>query len=190
MGLTLLIPDVPAVYLWPAFSVVLGSLAGVFCFADEQMRGTNKFWAERALPPGRMWLAKVMTSSGLLLSCLVIVLLPIVIATIFQGRRGYSEGGFAGFAAQVFRTKLISPGFPFTIGLFVWPLYGFAASLFSGMCFQKPLVSFAVGSMTGAMTAAMWIPSLLSGGSASMAGRSSGRLSSAFRPTIASRHST
>jgi hypothetical protein len=157
-GITLIIPGVPALFLWPGLTVFLGVLAGVFGFVDEQLNGVNRFWAERSLPPGRLWVAKVLAGSGVLLTSLGVVAVPLVIVTAMQGQTT------APFLNRLFGTGLVGPGFPFVTGLFLWPAYGFAAGLLAGMCFQKPLVSVAVGLMTGAATAAMWIPSLFSGG--------------------------
>jgi hypothetical protein len=168
-GLVLIIPDVPPLFVWPAMTVVLGVLAGCFAFMPEQLHGVQPFWAERALPPGRMWVAKVLAGSTILLSCCFIAALPMVVATLIRGNPG---GGYYGgeesvvarFVGNMFRTALISDGFPMVKALFLWPVYGFAAGVLSGMLFDKPLVSVAVGLMSGAATAALWIPSLFGGG--------------------------
>ena len=164
-GITLVIPGVPTVFLWPGVTVFLGVLAGVFCFIDEQLNGVNRFWAERSLPPGRLWFAKVMAGSFVLLTSLVLLAVPLIISILIQGRPdGQVMAGPSRYLNHMFGTGLVGPGFPFFKGLFLWPAYGFAAGLLAGMCFQKPLVSVAVGLMTGAATAALWIPSLFSGG--------------------------
>ncbi|MFO0935442.1 MAG: ABC transporter permease [Gemmataceae bacterium] len=163
-GICLLIPDVPVAFVWPVIALILGTLTGVLCFASEQLHGVNRFWAERSLPTGRLWFAKMSVGLGVLLSCLILTLIPIVLLTFYQGRQFHSDDGFADFVSQMFRTKLISSGFPYSIVILLWPVYGYAGGLLAGMCFPKPLVSFAVGMMSSAMAASLWIPSLLSGG--------------------------
>jgi ABC-type transport system involved in cytochrome c biogenesis permease component len=168
-GMVLLIPDVPPAFVWPAMTVILGVLAGCFVFMPEQLHGVQPFWAERALPPGRLWTAKVLTGLATLLSCCLFVALPMALATVIRGNAG---GGYFGsedsvvtrFVSQMFRTALIGEGFPFFKAFFLWPAYGFAAGVLSSMLFDKALVSVAVGLMTGAATAALWIPSLFGGG--------------------------
>ena len=160
-SIVLLIPDVPPAFVWPAMTVILGVLAGCFAFMPEQLHGVQPFWAERALPPGRLWAAKVLTGSFVLISCCVLLVVPMLFATLIRGNPG---GGVANFVANLFRTALIGDGFPYFKAFFLWPAYGFAAGVLSGMLFEKPLVSVSVGLMTGAATSALWIPSLLSGG--------------------------
>lgn len=168
-GIVMLIPDVPPAFVWPAMTVILGVLAGCFAFMPEQLHGVQSFWAERALPPGRLWFAKVLTGLTILVSCCLFAALPILIATLIRGNPG---GGYFGgeesvvarFVSNMFRTALIGDGFPYLKAFFLWPFYGFAAGVLSGMLFEKPLVSVAVGLMTGAATSALWIPSLLGGG--------------------------
>lgn len=168
-GLVLLIPDVPPLFVWPAMTMIFGVLAGCFTFMPEQLHSVQPFWAERALPPGRLWFAKVMTGAAILVSCCLVAALPMLIATLSRGNPG---GGYFGaeesvvvrFVSNMFRTALIGEGFPFFKAFFLWPAYGFAAGVLSSMLFEKPLVSLAVGLMTGAATAALWIPSLFGGG--------------------------
>jgi hypothetical protein len=153
-GLSLLIPDVPAVIVWPSVTLFLGVLIGVVGWADEQGNGAGRFWLERRMPTGRMWLAKVL---GGLLSTLTIAVataLPFLILSAVRKFGRVDHGSHL----------LFEYGFPLVRFTLLWPVYGFAVGHLVGLLFRKPIVSVAVGTMLAAVAAAAWLPSLLGGG--------------------------
>ncbi len=153
-GLSLLVPDVPAVILWPSVTLFLGVLMGVIGWADEQGNGAGRFWVERRTPTGRLWLAKVL---GGLLSTLAIAVataLPIIILSMARKLGRVDHGSYL----------LFEYDFPLLRFALLWPVYGFAVGHLIGLLFRKPIVSVAVATMVAAVAAMAWLPSLLGGG--------------------------
>jgi hypothetical protein len=152
-GIVLVQPPIVPIFAWPALSLIAGVLAGVVGPADEQNNAAFRFWGERRLPAGRLWMAKVLAGLGMTLAMLVALLVPMAIT----------------LAAGGLRQRPIAPlfaesGFPVATYLLVWPAYGFAFGHLAALLFRKAVVAGAVGIMTGGTLAALWLPSLLSGG--------------------------
>ncbi|MFO0847871.1 MAG: hypothetical protein U0871_04810 [Gemmataceae bacterium] len=158
-----LIPDAPAAAIWPIVSLLAGVLAGVVTVADEQQAGAVRFWGERRLPAGRLWLAKV--TLGLLLTgaVLVALLVPAVLAAVINPPRLNRPPGSV-LGAVLHSGVLAELDFPVWTYLLVWPVYGFAFAHLAGLLFRKTLVAGAVGALLGGTFAAVWMPSLLAGG--------------------------
>lgn len=159
-GLILAIREVPMVFLWPAASAILGVFAGVCAFAPEQMSNVQRYWAEQRLPVGRLWTVKVVHALVMLGSAMLLLGTPPLVTAIVN--KTFRE--FSGLPTGYFRSMLIDGEGPVLAMVFLWPAYAFVASLVAGQCFRKPVVSLAVGGMIGMSLAALWIPSLLSGG--------------------------
>lgn len=159
-GLILAVPDVPMVFLWPAATAILGVIVGVSVFAPEQMSNVHRYWAEQRLPVGRLWTVKVIHAVVMLGSAMLLLgTPPLVTAIINKTFRLFSD-----IPSGYFRSMLINGQGPVLAMVFLWPAYALVASLVAGQCFRKPVVSLAVGGMVGMSLAALWIPSLLSGG--------------------------
>ena len=58
VGAVMLAPEAEPLFIWPGATLALGVLAGVTTVGEEQVRGVARFWAERRLPLGRLWLVK------------------------------------------------------------------------------------------------------------------------------------
>lgn len=158
VGLILLHPDAVPALVWPATALVLAALTGVIAFADEQTRGVNRYWSERQLPAGRLWLAKAAGSLALAIGLALLVILPRVIATIRGGSEPYRFG-------EVFHSGVIAAIGPAVLFyLLVGPIYGWVFGLFCGMLFKKPVVAAATAILLAGTTASLWMPSILSGG--------------------------
>lgn len=155
-----LVPEqsIPLV-IWPVIALLAGVLVGVVSVADEQTSTAYRFWVERRMPVGRLWLAKVAAGLAMLLMVLLAMLLPALIALMLR------EGSRGPFFASLFRTGLFAePGFPVIGYLLVWPVYGFVCGHLSALLFRKTVVAGAVAIMTGGTVSVFWLPSFLSGG--------------------------
>jgi len=156
-GLSLLQPSVPALFIWPMTTLMLGTIVGVTGWSDEQNAGSFRFWAERRMPLGQLWLAKVVYGLALVALLVVLLALPSLAAA-----RIVERGPIVPLA---FHSRLfLDRGFPVAEYLWLWPIYGFAFGHLAGMLFRKAAVGTAVGLMTGGSIVAFWLPSLLSGG--------------------------
>ncbi len=156
-GLSLLQPSVPILFIWPITTMVLGTIVGVTGWSDEQNSGAFRFWAERRMPVGRLWLAKVVYGAAVVALLMVLLALPSLIAS--------RVAGASLVVPTMFRARLFHDrDFPIAEYLWLWPAYGFAFGHLAGMLFRKAAVGTAVGIMTGGAIVALWLPSLLSGG--------------------------
>jgi hypothetical protein len=159
-GCVLLLGEAVPTAIWPALGLVVGVLAGVVGLADEQTDGASRFWGERRLPVGRLWDVKVLTGLGLTLLLTTALLIPAVAAALVRETQGLEQT----LPVAVLRTGFAEPGFPLLMYLLVWPIYGFAFGHLAGLLFRKAVVAGAVGLLVGGTLAALWLPSLLSGG--------------------------
>jgi len=156
-GLSLLQPTLPVLFVWPVATLMLGTVVGVTGWSDEQNSGSFRFWAERRMPVGRLWLAKVGYGLALVALLLVLLALPSFVAARVAG------GG--PIVPTMFRARLfLDQSFPIAEYLWLWPIYGFAFGHLAGLLFRKAAVGTAVGVMTGGAVAVFWLPSLLAGG--------------------------
>ena len=156
-GLGYLEPSLPVLFVWPAATLMIGTIVGVTGWSDEQNSGAFRFWAERRMPIGRLWLAKVAYGFALIAILLMAMALPSLIAARAQGT--------GQILATAFRARIfLERGFPVAEYLLLWPVYGFAFGHLAGLLFRKAAVGTAVGLMTGGAIVALWLPSLLSGG--------------------------
>ena len=155
-----MVPDesLPTI-VWPAISLIAGVLCGVVTLTDEQGTQATRFWGDRRLPVGRVWLAKAAAGAALTLFVVLMLMVPLILAGVF----GQPSGGT--FFARLFRTGLFAEeGFPVLTYLLVWPAYGFAAGHLFAILFRKTLVAGAAALMVAGTLAGLWLPSLLSGG--------------------------
>ena len=138
-------------------------LAGVTTFADEQTRGSARYWGEQRLPIGRVWLVKIGLHALLALWLLILLAIPLAI----QFRSGPGNRGHSVLAA-VFRSQLFDElerygwhGWKFLV---VPAVYGFAAGHLCGLLFRKLVVACGVAGIVGGVGATLWGASLLAGG--------------------------
>lgn len=165
-GSVMLVDNAPMVVGWPAATLLLGALVGVIGWADEQGKGAYRFWGERRLPAGRLWLVKVVWGLGLALGLSFLYLLPTLVrAAVAGGDRG------SGSAAGVFGSWFLEMGRMYTgswssVAAFalLWPVYGFAAGHLAGLLFRKAVVAAGVAVLAGGTFAGVWLPSIFAGG--------------------------
>ena len=156
-GLGYLEPSLPVLFVWPVATLMIGTIVGVTGWSDEQNSGAFRFWAERRMPIGRLWLAKVAYGFALIAVLLMAMALPSLIEARTQGS--------GPIMATAFRARIfLERSFPIAEYLLLWPVYGFAFGHLAGLLFRKAAVGTAVGLMTGGAIVALWLPSLLSGG--------------------------
>ncbi|OWK46734.1 ABC transporter permease [Fimbriiglobus ruber] len=151
-----------ALYLWPALSLLAGVLVAVIGVSDEQSNIAVRFWGERRMPVGRLWSVKILAGLAILSCVLVALAFPAFIAIFFVPRENRHYGNAL---AVVFGSGILNTfRFPWVSYLFVWPVYGFAFGHLSALLFRKGIVAGMVALMTAGTFAALWVPSLLSGG--------------------------
>lgn len=163
-GLALAFVD-PAYAVWPGLSMFLAALTGVLAWGDER-GGAYKFWAERRLPVGRLWLAKVTSGSALALGLILVLGLPNFLLNVLYDDRhigAFFRAGFLGVETYYGPGTGIDPRHFFQY-LLLWPVYGFAAGHLAGMLFKKAVVAVGVAVLSAGGLAALWFPSFFIGG--------------------------
>lgn len=156
VGATMLHPESYPFLVWPAITLSLGVLAGVTTLGEEQTRGIARFWAERRLPLGRMWLMKTLTHFGIALLAAVVTFIPIYIASPGIPFRTQLLGNPEwGLRAELPRYVLLAL------------VYGFVAGHLAGMLFRKTVVAGLVAAVISATLVGLIAPSLLCGGASS-----------------------
>ena len=162
-GLALLVPTAKPFVMWPALALTTGVIAGVLTFADEQTRGSARYWGEQRLPIGRVWLFKIGVHLLLCVWLLLLLAIPLLIRGQLDdpGRISRTHS----FLASAFRSPLFDElGSQTWKYLLVPAVYGFAAGHLCGLLFKKLVVACGVAGIVGGVAAIMWGPSLLSGG--------------------------
>ena len=159
LGLSMLAEPVPMLAAWPVVTLFAGALVGTIGWADEQGRGSYRFWGERRLPATRLWLAKVSAGLALTLGLGLLFLLPSVVRAIANSKEATA-------AATPFPLLLIGGRSLWNIAFFtfLWPVYGFVAGHLAGLLFRKTIVAFAVAVLAGGAVAGLWFPSVYAGG--------------------------
>ncbi len=151
--------------LWPAATLIVGVLCGATAFADEQ-QGSFRFLGDQRLPLGRLWLVKVGVRFGIAVVAALLVLAPSFIGAIYNipASRWENPQGPYYFFAHVFHSDLLVELCPSGLFLTLWLLYGFSSGCLFGLLFRNGLAAGVFALFTCALTAALWIPSLLGGG--------------------------
>jgi hypothetical protein len=158
-GCVLLIPELSAAMVYPIPCLIVGVVAGVALWNDEQTGQSLRFWSERRLPTGRLWRMKTVSGFALLFPSLIVLLFPIVI------RASFSETSRTPFTGRMFQSAVVvDSSFPILQYLVVWGMYGLAFGSLFGMLFRKGIVAGAVALMVSAAMAGVWFPSFLMGG--------------------------
>lgn len=162
-GLTFLLPDMRAIFVWPALALTAGVLAGLTAFGDEQTHRTSLFWSDMRLPIGRAWWVKIGIHLALLGWLLFLVALPSWFRAEFAATKRYEYGH--SLLSAVFKSRLFeelgSQGWKY---LFVPAVYGFVFGHVCSLFFRKLVVACGVAMMLGGVGAVAWGPSLLAGG--------------------------
>jgi hypothetical protein len=155
LGAVLLAPESQALLIWPGATLACGVLAGVTALGEEQTRGVARFWAERRLPLGRMWLAKIAIHFAIASLAALVMFLPI----------------YAAAPGMPLRSRLLAQyemGLRAELPRFLWlgVVYGFVFGHLCGMLFRKTVVAGLVAVVAGATFLGLIGPSVLSGGAA------------------------
>lgn len=153
IGAVMLMPEAHPFLIWPSGTLALGVLAGVTTMGEEQTRGVARYWAERRLPLGRMWLIKMTVHFSIAVLAATLMLIPL----------------FAVAPALPFRSHLFAdhdPSIRADLFRFVWVglVYGFAVGHLMAMLFRKTVVAGLVASICGATIVGLIAPSVLCGG--------------------------
>ena len=155
LGAAMLAPDVVPVFLWTGATLAFGVLAGVTTLGEEQTRGVARFWSERRLPLGRLWLTKVAFHMAIAVVAAMIAFLPL----------------FAAVPGTPFRSRLLvgfDPGLRNELPrfLFLALVYGFVVGHLAGMLFRKAIVGGLAALVVAAVFVALVLPGVIGGGAA------------------------
>lgn len=169
-GLIVLADPIPMVVAWPVVTLFLAALMGVVGWMDEQHRDVYKFWGERRLPVGRLWLIKVLSGLVMSLALACIFFLPTFFRAVFADEVqdfGRLTPFYSGLLATGYLNRIYgasdSPA-NFFFYVFTWPVFGFAAGHLAGLLFRKAVVAAGVAILAGGSLAALWFPSFFGGG--------------------------
>jgi hypothetical protein len=155
VGAGLLAPEAQALLIWPAATLACGVLAGVTTLGEEQTRGAARFWAERRLPLGRMWLMKTGMHFGIAALGAMVMFLPIIVASPNMPFRSRLFAQYEmGLLAELPRILLLGV------------VYGFVFGHLTGMLFRKTVVAGLVAMVAAATFLGLIGPSVLAGGAA------------------------
>jgi hypothetical protein len=158
VGLASIHKDMLPVAVWPTVMLVLAAITGVVAFADEQVHGANRFWSERQLPAGRLWYVKAAGAFLVTLGLAILVALPRVVA--YEAEYSDRDTRFNFFHSGIMPELHWGGVYLLALG----PTYGLAFGLACGMLFRKPVVAAGTAILLAGMTAALLVPSLLTGG--------------------------
>ncbi len=148
---------------WPLATLQIGILCGATAFVDEQLTGAFRFAGDQRLPTGRLWLAKVAVRFAVLVGATSLAGLGA--ALLFYAHSATApRQELQDLEASVRFTILGSLFDQLSIFLALWPLYGFAVGLVSGLLFRKPLVSVGVAVCVALPLTLLWVPTQIVGG--------------------------
>ncbi len=151
-GAVQLAPDAQPLFVWPVATLTLGVLAGVTVLGEEQARGVAQFWAERRLPLGRLWMAKVMFHFGI----------AVIASLLMFGLLALAS------SSDPFRTRLVMELRPELFRFLLFGLvYGFVVGQLAGMALRKTVDEGLVAVVSATTFAGLQIPSILGGGAGS-----------------------
>lgn len=153
-----------ALAIWPAASLLVGVAFGIGMFSGEQAGDAYRFLGSQRLPPSRVWLAKVITWSGMAVAVLAVMLLgaamhfdvrhlPRRSVVLQQEDIGMSLG-----------SPLLLDYVPKEVFLLVWPIYGFSVGQSFALVCRKSAVALVLSVLVSVPIAGLWIPSLVTGG--------------------------
>jgi hypothetical protein len=154
-GAMMLLPDAHPFLIWPSGTLALGVLAGVTTMGEEQTRGVARFWAERRLPLGRMWLTKTAVHFSIAVLAATLMLIPLfAVSPALPFRSHLFDEHESNIRSDLFR--------------FVWVglVYGFVVGHLTAMIFRKTVVAGLVAAITAATLVGVIAPSILCGGAA------------------------
>ncbi len=145
--------------IWPAWGVLVGVVFGLGILGPDQDGEKSFHGSLRAFRPWQFDL-RVLPALLKSLPLLVLPLIPITLTLIFEEvflarHNGYAERRLAEVAWEGVGTL-----FPIGAWLFIWWSAGFGAAMWTGLFFDKWIVSLVVSLGLGALISTVWVPSL------------------------------
>jgi hypothetical protein len=144
---------------WPLVGLILGVISGVGVFGTDQVGEAYRFLGDRRVPPGRVWLTKLVVRFAILAIVLTMFLLvgysrvlALNVEVMSNDVNAYPE-----HLAQIIRLFGLSP-------VALGPVYGFAIGQFFGLICRKSVIAAVLSLLVGCVTWAAWMPSLTIGG--------------------------
>jgi hypothetical protein len=162
LGLTV---NLMPLILWPIGTLLLGLACGLACFCLDQGDGSRFLGAQR-FSPGRIWTIKVLFWG---ICAVVLTALSWQLAWIYVFQTDPNASSLnRDFLHQLifssFFTEEIRAHPPWSLVLFLWPLYGFCFGQFFGQAATRPIIGAILATAAAPMFLGLWVPSLLIGG--------------------------
>jgi hypothetical protein len=154
VGLAILLSPL---HVWPVGMMIVGLAAGLAAFVPEQRNG-NLFQGTQRFSAGSVWTAKIlfwaMVAAGL--TCVAWLMAAMATGSVNpQWWLARSQFDWERFT--------VSCGDP-VLFFCLWPLYGFCFGLFFGQVTGRAVIALVLAAFIAPLAAAMWVPSLLTGG--------------------------
>jgi len=147
--------------LWPLVTLLLGVGCGMAVFANEQAGDGHRFLGDQRLPVGRIWAVKTICWFGM---AAVLAALTFATATVqISAKKDAQIAGATGVVARLAGQEMlvhIGRNTFLMLGL----VYGFAFGQFFTLVARKNAVAMVLAVLIGVAVAALWVPSMVSGG--------------------------
>ena len=137
--------------VWPTATLLVGILCGATAFNDER-QGSFRDLGDQRLPLLRLWFIKVGVRLVIALAATTIMTMPTYCLTLVN-----PHPISLAFAGLVMACGLVLFG---TMGL----VYGFCVGVLCGLLFRRLRASVVIALFMSLLLAAIWVPSLLTGG--------------------------
>jgi len=147
------------VLYWPILTLLLGVVAGIVVFADEQTEGSGRFLGEQRLPPGVVWAVKAGTNLALAVAVALVLLIPVGARLALRAMHKAANE-----AMSPTDFELLAPFLQIGPYLSLWLIYGFSTGCLCGLLFHKPVVAGVIATGASLLLVTLWAPSLLVGG--------------------------
>ena len=139
---------------WPPAAFLLGLIAGISAFSEEEASGGRDFLAHLRVSPSLLWIVR--TGSRLLVLTLGLLFLGIALAWLAPqpiGPLQELDHFLAGRGAGVFLLAMV-----------FFPLCGFSLGQLCSLLIRSTLVAFVLAALLGVALLFVWLPSMFLGG--------------------------
>src|SRR5438132_1647492 len=126
-----------ALAIWPVATLLVGVAFGSGMFTGERAGESYRFLGDQRLPPGHVWLTKLVVWFGMA----AIVVGTIILGALHQSTpmRPVISGGRLG--QNLLRSAFLLEYVPKDVFLLLWPVYGFSIGQLVGLVSRKSAVA-------------------------------------------------